>query len=89
MTARASATRLATFQEPPRSLRVLFWMILPFAAAHVILATISGYRAIVQMYRIELTTDTPTLRAGETVAANAPPRASVPSPAAPVRRTTR
>lgn len=67
MTARASATRLATFQESSRSLRVLFWIILPFVVAHVILASFSGYRAIVQVYRVELKTDTPTLRAGAAV----------------------
>lgn len=68
MSERASASRLATFHESPRSLRVLFWLILPFAVAHVILATISGYRAIVQVYRVDLTADAPTLRAGTTVA---------------------
>ena len=68
MTARASAARVATFQESSRSLRVLFWIILPFAVAHLILATISGYRAIVQVYHVELATDAPTLRAGTTVA---------------------
>ena len=67
MSAPASASRLATFHESPRSLRVLFWIVLPFAVAHVILATISGYRAIVQVYRVELTTDTPTLRPGTAV----------------------
>ena len=68
MTARASAARLAVFQESPRSLRVLFWIIAPFAAAHVILASFSGYRAIVQVYRVELRTDAPTLRPGSTIA---------------------
>ena len=68
MSAPASASRLAPFHESPRSLRVLFWIILPFAVAHVILATISGYRAIVQVYHVELATDAPTLRAGTTVA---------------------
>ena len=63
-----AASRLATFHESPRPLRVLFWIILPFAVAHVILATISGYRAIVQVYHVELATDAPTLRAGTTIA---------------------
>jgi hypothetical protein len=67
MSAPASA-RLATFHESPRSLRVLFWIVLPFAIVHVILATISGYRAIVQVYHVELTADAPLLRAGSTVA---------------------
>ena len=67
MTARASAARVATFQESSRSLRVLFWIVLPFAVAHVVLATISGYRAIVQVYSVQLTTDAPTLRPGTTV----------------------
>ena len=64
MSARA---RLATFQESSRSLRVLFWIIAPLAAAHIILASFSGYRAIVQVYRVELKADAPTLCAGSTV----------------------
>ena len=68
MRAAASGSRLATFHESSRSLRVLFWVVLPFAAAHVILATISGYRAIVQVYGVELSTDAPTLRPGSTIA---------------------
>ena len=67
MTARASAARLATFQESSRSLRVLFWILLPFVLAHVILASYSGYRAIVQVYSVQLATDTPTLHAGSTI----------------------
>ena len=67
MTARASAARVATFQESSRSLRVLFWIVLPFVVVHVVLATISGYRAIVQVYSVLLETDTPTLRPGTTV----------------------
>jgi len=67
MTARPSAARLATFQESSRSLRVLFWIVLPFVAAHVILASFSGYRAIVQVYRVELTPHTATLRPGSTI----------------------
>jgi hypothetical protein len=63
----ASASRLSTFHESARSLRVLFWIVLPFAVAHVTLASISGYRAIVQVYRAELTTDSPTLHTGSTV----------------------
>lgn len=64
----SASTRLATFHESPRSLRVLFWIIVPFVVAHVILVTISGYRAIVQVYHVELATDAPMLRAGTTVA---------------------
>jgi len=67
MSAPASASRLSTFHESPRSLRMLFWIIAPFAAAHIVLATISGYRAIVQVYHVELTTDTSALRAGSTI----------------------
>jgi hypothetical protein len=67
MSGPASASRLSTFHESARSLRVLFWIVLPFAVVHVTLASISGYRAIVQVYRVELTTDAPTLRAGSTV----------------------
>ena len=67
MSAPATASRFSPFHESSRSLRVLFWIIAPFAAAHIILATISGYRAIVQVYHVELTTDTPTLRAGSNI----------------------
>ncbi len=67
MSAPATASRLSTFHQSPRSLRVLFWIVAPFAAAHIILATISGYRAIVQVYHVELTTDAPTLRAGSSI----------------------
>ncbi|HKN67615.1 MAG TPA: hypothetical protein VJW73_15125 [Gemmatimonadaceae bacterium] len=67
MTARASAARVATFQESSRSLRLLFWIVLPFVVVHVALASISGYRAIVQVYSVQLETDTPMLHPGSTV----------------------
>ena len=67
MSAPASASRLSTFHEPPRSLRVLFWIVLPFAIVHVVLASVSGYRAIVQVYHIELATTKSTLVPGDTV----------------------
>ena len=60
-------TRLATFHESSRSLRVLKWIVLPFIIAHVVLATISGYRAIVQVYRVEIAVDASTLRAGTNI----------------------
>ena len=44
----ATATRpnrLGAFHESARSLRVLKWIVLPLVIAHVLLATISGYRA--------------------------------------------
>jgi len=67
MSARSSAARLATFQESSRSLRVLFWILLPFVVAHVVLASFSGYRAIVQVYNVQLATDSSTLRGGSRI----------------------
>ena len=67
----ATATRpnrLAAFHESARSLRALKWIVLPLVIAHVVLATISGYRAIVQVYRVEITVDAATLRAGTNIA---------------------
>jgi hypothetical protein len=60
-------SRLATFQQSAASLRVLKWIVLPFLVVHFVLATISGYRAIVQVYRVDIAVDSPTLRAGSTV----------------------
>jgi len=63
----ARPTRLAAFHESTRSLRVLKWIVLPFVVVHVVLASISGYRAIVQVYRVEIAIDAPTLRAGTNI----------------------
>jgi len=35
-------------------MRVLRWIIVPLLAVHVILATYSGYRAIVQVYSVDM-----------------------------------
>ena len=63
----ATATRpnrLGAFHESARSLRVLKWIVLPLVIAHVLLATISGYRAIVQVYRVEIAVDAGTFQPG-------------------------
>jgi hypothetical protein len=48
-------------------MRVLRWIILPLVAVHVVLATFSGYRAIWQIYRLELRVESAVLRPGATV----------------------
>ncbi len=63
----SSAERLATFHQSARSLRALRWIIGPLVAVHVVLATISGYRAIVQIYRVDLRVSGSVLRPGTSV----------------------
>lgn len=48
-------------------MRVLRWIILPLLAVHVTLATFSGYRAIWQIYRLDLRVADQVLRPGTTV----------------------
>jgi hypothetical protein len=45
-------------------MRVLRWVILPLLAVHVTLASISGYRAIVQIYRLDIRASDTRLRPG-------------------------
>jgi hypothetical protein len=45
-------------------MRVLTWVLLPLIVTHVVLATISGYRAIVQVYHVDVVLDSATLRPG-------------------------
>jgi hypothetical protein len=59
--------RVSAFHDSALSLRILFWIIAPFAAAHIVLATISGYRAIVQVYHVEITVDSAAIRAGTNI----------------------
>ena len=66
MTVRAA--RFASFHDTPASLRILKWVLVPFIAVHVVLATISGYRAIVQVYHVEIGIDSTRLRPGSTIA---------------------
>ena len=62
-----SSPRVSVFHESTLSLRVLKWVLLPFVIAHVVLATISGYRAIVQVYRVDVTPSSLTIAPSTTV----------------------
>lgn len=55
------------FHEQPVSMRVLKWVVVPALAVHIVLATISGYRAIVQVYRLDLRSSERVLHSGSTV----------------------
>ena len=48
-------------------MRVLRWIIAPFLAVHIALATFSGYRAIWQIHRLELQASGAVLQPGSTV----------------------
>jgi hypothetical protein len=61
----AEATRRFHTEAP--SMRVLRWIILPLLGVHVVLATVSGYRAIWQIYRLDLRVDSAMLRPGVSV----------------------
>ena len=45
--------------EQPKSMVILKWIILPLLVVHVVLASWSGYRAIVQVYSVDLTVAAP------------------------------
>jgi hypothetical protein len=55
------------FHAEAPSMRVLRWFILPLLAVHVVLATFSGYRAIWQIWRLELHVSDTVLRPGATL----------------------
>ena len=67
------ATRLFAHRiyEQPKSMMVLKWIILPLLVVHIVLATWSGYRAIVQVYSVDLLVTNPVIRVGSPVAYNA------------------
>jgi hypothetical protein len=67
-----------TFHREPPSMRVLKWIIGPLVAVHVVLATISGYRAIVQVYHVELAASDSVLRPGTTISYGAASSGRVP-----------
>jgi hypothetical protein len=48
-------------------MRVLRWIVLPLLGVHIVLATISGYRAIWQIYRLTIRTSNPVLQPGASV----------------------
>ena len=53
--------------EQPKSMVILKWIILPLLVVHVVLASWSGYRAIVQVYSVDLTLADSVIRAGSPV----------------------
>jgi hypothetical protein len=69
------------FHREAPSMRVLRWIILPLLTVHVVLASISGYRAIVQIYRVDLHVSDPVLRPGSTLGFGYVSSARVPSDA--------
>src|SRR5262245_16658431 len=77
----SSAARLATFHQSTRSLRVLKWIVGPLIAVHVVLATISGYRAIVQIYHVDVGASDRVLRPGTSVSFGYVSSARVPTDA--------
>jgi hypothetical protein len=65
-----TAKPFATFASrtgEARSMKVLRWIIIPFLCVHLTLAVISGYRAVVQIFRLELRLPTPTITVGSRV----------------------
>ena len=59
--------RQAVFHEWPPSIRILTWILIPFLTVHVVLATISGYRAIVQVYDVRVDAPGHALTPGDTL----------------------
>lgn len=62
-----SASRLAAFHESTPALRVLKWIVAPLFIVHVVLAGISGYRAIVQVYHVDIAVGSTTLTHGSAI----------------------
>lgn len=57
--------------ERPKSMVILKWIILPLLIVHVVLASWSGYRAIVQVYSVDVSVADSVIRAGSPVVYNA------------------
>src|SRR5215471_20880334 len=62
-----SISAVRRFHTEAPSMRVLRWIIVPLVAVHVVLATFSGYRAIWQIYRLDLRVESAVLRPGTTI----------------------
>src|ERR1051325_2992310 len=58
------------FVDEPPSMVVLRWITMPFVIVFIILATISGYRAIVQVYSVGVDVPKHPLGAGSVVSTN-------------------
>jgi len=48
-------------------MRLVTWVVAPLVAIHIVLASISGYRAIVQIYRADIVAPSTQLHAGSQV----------------------
>jgi hypothetical protein len=59
--------RYSTFHEQHVSLRVVKWALAPLIALHVALASFSGYRAIVQIFSVDLRVAERTMHPGSVV----------------------
>ena len=57
--------------EQPKFMVILKWIILPLLVVHVVLASWSGYRAIVQVYSVDVAVADSVIRAGSPVVYNA------------------
>jgi hypothetical protein len=60
-------------------MRVLRWIVVPLVAVFVTLASFSGYRAIVQIYRLDLNVSDSVLRPGSALAFRAVSSGRVPA----------
>lgn len=76
-----AAARLEPFHRSTRSFRIAGWILAPLVAVHLVLATISGYRAIVQIYRVDLSVADTVLRVGSSISFSYVSSARVPTDA--------
>jgi hypothetical protein len=74
-----NAAKVRVFHTEEPSMRVLRWITLPLLGLFAILATISGYRAIVQIYRLDLSVADSVLRPGSALASHAVSSGRVPA----------
>jgi hypothetical protein len=74
-----SAAKVRRFHTEEPSMRVLRWIIAPLLAVFVLLASFSGYRAIVQIYRLDLNVADSVLRPGSALAFHAVSSGRVPA----------
>ena len=63
----SSFAKFADRTVEPRYMKILRWIIIPFLCVHLTLAMISGYRAIVQIFRLELRVPDSRVAAGSRV----------------------
>lgn len=76
-----SRAAVAAFHAEPISMRVVRWILTPLVAIHIVLVTISGYRAVWQIHRVTLSAPEHLLHAGSRVGFSYVSTARVPSDA--------